>query len=77
MSMAMSPLSLTPKSPGRRTTCAAWALATGVVVGVQPVFTQVPPNRWRSASMQVPGVEREPPSEEVGSGTCTSALEVR
>ena len=41
-----------PRRPNRyrprRAVRAAWALATSVLVGLQPVFTQVPPTRWRS-----------------------------
>ena len=38
------PFTLKPYSPPRRATCAAYALAMSVFVGMQPVFTQVPPN---------------------------------
>src|SRR5215468_1702692 len=37
-----------PYSSPRRATWAAYALATSVLVGMHPVFTQVPPNLWRS-----------------------------
>jgi hypothetical protein len=36
--------SSTPYSPARLAMCAAYALATIALVGVQPSFTQVPPN---------------------------------
>ncbi len=39
---------LTPKSAPRCARCAAWALATIALVGVQPLLMQVPPKRWRS-----------------------------
>src|SRR5882724_5653555 len=42
------PLTSKPYSAPRRATCAAYALATIVLVGMHPVFTQVPPNLWRS-----------------------------
>ncbi|MEZ5289023.1 MAG: hypothetical protein R2712_30325 [Vicinamibacterales bacterium] len=37
-----------PNSEPRRATCMARALATSALVGMQPVFTQVPPKRARS-----------------------------
>jgi hypothetical protein len=42
------PAIVTPKSAARRAIWAAWALATIVFVGMQPVLTQVPPNNLRS-----------------------------
>ena len=39
---------LTPKSPPRRATYAALALAISVLVGMQPLLTQVPPISLRS-----------------------------
>src|ERR1700733_4784587 len=40
------------------------ALATRVLVGVQPVLTQVPPNRWRSTmATLMPAVVRRSTSE--------------
>ena len=48
MSMVISPPIITPYCAAVRATCAARALATYVLVGVQPTFTQVPPNRCRS-----------------------------
>ena len=50
MSMPTSPASTTPKSAARLAMCAARALATRVLVGMQPVLTQVPPNSLRSTS---------------------------
>src|SRR5262249_44184232 len=44
----MRPSTWTPYSPALRAWCATRALATRVLVGVQPVLTQVPPNRRRS-----------------------------
>lgn len=41
---------LTPNSPARPLKYATRALATIVFVGVQPVFTQVPPTFLRSIS---------------------------
>ena len=41
---------MTPKSAARRATCAARALATSVLVGMQPSLTQVPPRCSRSIS---------------------------
>ena len=48
MSTRTAPSSITPKSAPRRATCAARALAINVLVGMQPLLTQVPPTRWRS-----------------------------
>src|SRR6185436_18872840 len=48
MSTRTSPLTVKPYSAPRRATWAAYALATSVFVGIHPVFTQVPPNLWRS-----------------------------
>jgi hypothetical protein len=48
MSTLTGPLGTTPKSAARRATWAACALAIIVLVGVQPVFTHVPPNNFRS-----------------------------
>src|SRR5262249_12799195 len=48
MSTRTSPLKTRPYSAPRRATWAAYALAMSVFVGVHPVFTQVPPNLWRS-----------------------------
>ena len=42
MSTATDPVP-TPYSAPRRAVCAAWALATRVLVGMHPVLTQVPP----------------------------------
>ena len=50
MSTRTAPSSATPKSAARRATWAVWALATSVLVGMQPVLTQVPPNRFRSTT---------------------------
>ncbi len=44
------PATITPKSAAWRTTQAARALATSVLVGVQPLLTQVPPSSPRSTS---------------------------
>jgi hypothetical protein len=38
----------TPNSAARRARCAAYALATIALVGMQPVFTHVPPKSLRS-----------------------------
>ena len=48
MSTRTAPSIITPNRPPRRATCAARALATSVLVGMQPVLTQVPPKRLRS-----------------------------
>jgi hypothetical protein len=48
ISTAIEPFTATPKSAARRTMWAAYALATMVLVGMQPVLTQVPPNSLRS-----------------------------
>src|SRR5215831_5408706 len=48
ISTVTSPLMAKPYSAPRRATWAAYALATSVLVGIHPVFTQVPPNLWRS-----------------------------
>src|SRR6185369_9108544 len=48
ISTRTSPLATKPYSAPRRATCAAYALATSVFVGMHPVFTHVPPNLWRS-----------------------------
>src|SRR5688572_24586521 len=48
ISTRTSPVMAKPYSAPRRATCAAYALATSVLVGIHPVFTQVPPNLWRS-----------------------------
>ncbi|CAJ6558150.1 Uncharacterised protein [Burkholderia pseudomallei] len=50
MSTATGPPSVTPYSSARRARCAAYALAIKVFVGMQPVFTQVPPKRPRSTT---------------------------
>ena len=52
-STATPPLMCTPNSAARRAWCATFALAMSVLVGVQPVLTQVPPNRWRSTMATV------------------------
>ncbi len=44
----VTPPTPTPNSAARRARCAAYALATIVLVGMQPVLTQVPPKRPRS-----------------------------
>ena len=43
MSTLTGPLMFTPNSAACRATCAARALATSVLVGMQPSLTQVPP----------------------------------
>src|SRR5262249_39508808 len=48
MSTRTAPSSITPNSAPRRATCAARALAISVLVGVQPLLTQVPPTSLRS-----------------------------
>src|SRR5258705_494859 len=48
ISTRTSPLTVKPYSAPRRATCAAYALATSVFVGIHPVLTHVPPNLWRS-----------------------------
>src|SRR5271157_3280815 len=48
ISTRTSPLTTKPYSAPRRATCAAYALATSVFVGIHPVFTHVPPNLLRS-----------------------------
>src|ERR1700719_2447048 len=48
ISTRTSPLIAKPYSAPRRATWAAYALAMRVFVGIHPVFTQVPPNLWRS-----------------------------
>src|SRR5215510_6100571 len=48
MSTRTSPSKTNPYSAPRRATCAAYALATIVFVGIHPVLTHVPPNLWRS-----------------------------
>ena len=53
MSTPMGPPIVTPKSPWRRATKAACALATNVLVGIQPSFTQVPPKCSRSIKATV------------------------
>src|SRR5215510_2277913 len=40
----------TPYSSARLATWATYALATIALVGMHPVLTQVPPNRWRSTT---------------------------
>ena len=52
MSTVTSPVP-TPYSAPRRAIWAAWALATSVLVGMQPVFTQVPPTSLRSITATV------------------------
>src|SRR5215208_1534218 len=52
MSTVTSPVP-TPYSAPRRARCAACALATSVLVGMQPVFTQVPPTSLRSITATV------------------------
>src|SRR6478609_11588770 len=52
MSTVISPVA-TPYSAPRRARCAAWALATSVLVGMQPVLTQVPPTSLRSITATV------------------------
>jgi hypothetical protein len=49
----IDPPTFTPYSAARRARCAAYALATIVLVGMQPVLTHVPPNRCRSATATV------------------------
>ena len=53
MSMPTVPSMVTPKSAARRATWAARALATSVLVGMQPVFTHVPPKSLRSTMATV------------------------
>ena len=48
MSTRTGPSIITPNSAARRATCAARALAIRVLVGMQPLLTQVPPKRLRS-----------------------------
>src|SRR5258708_14417148 len=48
ISTRTSPLTVKPYSAPRRATCAAYALATSVFVGIHPVLTHVPPNLCRS-----------------------------
>src|SRR4249920_206928 len=48
MSTRTLPFIVKPYSAPLRATWAAYALAMSVFVGIQPVFTQVPPNLWRS-----------------------------
>ena len=50
MSTLTGPPMRTPYSPARRATCAVRALATSVLVGMQPSLTQVPPRCSRSIS---------------------------
>src|SRR5712691_2138081 len=50
MSTVAPPCNRTPKSAARRAVFAASALAIRVFVGMQPVFTQVPPNNFRSTT---------------------------
>ena len=50
MSTPIGPSMRMPQSPARRATCAARALATSVLVGMQPSLTQVPPRCSRSIS---------------------------
>src|SRR3954452_4392199 len=64
MSTETGPPTVTPKSPPRRAICAAYALATSVLVGMQPVLTQVPPNSLRSTSATfMPAAVRRPARE--------------
>src|SRR5258708_1555647 len=59
MSTVISPETPTPYSPARRAIRAAYALATIALVGMQPVFTQVPPNRCLSMmATDIPASER-------------------
>src|SRR5262249_24124087 len=53
MSTAISHGIFTPKSDARRAMWAAYALATTVFVGMQPVLTQVPPKNFRSITPTV------------------------
>lgn len=54
----------TPNSAARRVMCAAYAEATSVLVGMQPVLTYVPPKRprsimatrWPAAPTALPGM---------------------
>ena len=48
ISTRTSPLTTKPYSAPRQAVWAAYAQATSVFVGMQPVFTHVPPNLWRS-----------------------------
>src|SRR5260221_8993457 len=48
MSTPTGPGTVMPKSAARRATWAVRALATRVLVGMQPTLTQVPPNSLRS-----------------------------
>lgn len=50
MSTLISPAIAIPYREARRARCAAEALATKVLVGVQPVLTQVPPTALRSTT---------------------------
>ena len=52
MSTVTSPVPM-PYSAPRRARCAACALATSVLVGMQPEFTQVPPTSLRSITATV------------------------
>ena len=53
MSTPTGPPTVTPHSAACRATCAARALATSALVGMQPSFTQVPPRCSRSISATV------------------------
>jgi len=48
ISVDIGPANWIPSSPARRVLCAAYADATSVLVGIQPVLTHVPPKRPRS-----------------------------
>src|ERR1700676_3451374 len=48
ISVDIGPANWIPNSPARRLMCAAYADATSVLVGIQPVLTHVPPKRPRS-----------------------------
>ncbi len=55
---------VTPNSAARRAMWAAYALATMVLVGMQPVFTQVPPKRPRSiTATRMPAAVKRPASD--------------
>jgi hypothetical protein len=47
ISAHIGPATWTPNSAARRVMCAAYAEATSVFVGMQPVLTHVPPKRPR------------------------------
>ncbi len=80
-SMPTAPSSTTPNSAARRAMWAASALATRVLVGVQPVLTQVPPSLSRSTSTTLrPASARRPasagpawPAPTIRASTCRPA----